>query len=230
MSMPAGWYPDPFSSSGYLRWWDGQRWGPSQVAGERPPGLAPDEPTPMPPPPTSGSVTGPESGIAFASWGSRAVARIIDSLIEGLLAAPFLVILLREPFDHLMSALRALPAGTTQVPAAVMNDFVSSVTGKTLAVTAISVIVSLVYTVPQNALWNRTIGKRAVAIRIRPQRADGVLGWGTATIRWGAYTAMSVVTSLLLIVDVLWPLWDRPWHQALHDKVARTIVERVPRG
>ena len=143
MSMPAGWYPDPFSSSGYLRWWDGQRWGPSQVAGERPPGLAPDEPTPMPPPPTSGSVTGPESGIAFASWGSRAVARIIDSLIEGLLAAPFLVILLREPFDHLMSALRALPAGTTQVPAAVMNDFVSSVTGKTLAVTLISVIVSL---------------------------------------------------------------------------------------
>jgi hypothetical protein len=28
------------------------------------------------------------------------------------------------------------------------------------------------------------------------------------------------------LLDALWPLWDRPLHQCLHDKVASTVVVR----
>ncbi len=43
--------------------------------------------------------------------------------------------------------------------------------------------------------------------------------------RWASFEAFSIVAGgLLLVVDLLWPLWDRPWRQAIHDKIARTIV------
>ena len=43
--------------------------------------------------------------------------------------------------------------------------------------------------------------------------------------RWGVFEACSIVLAgLPLLVDCLWPLWDRPWQQALHDKAAKTIV------
>jgi len=46
--------------------------------------------------------------------------------------------------------------------------------------------------------------------------------------RWAVFEVFSLIAGgLLLIIDCLWPLWDKPWRQALHDKVARTIV--VPR-
>ena len=57
--------------------------------------------------------------------------------------------------------------------------------------------------------------------------ADANPGWPAATLRWATYTVgVLVLSSLFAIVDYLWPLWDKPWRQALHDKTARTIVVR----
>ena len=237
MSMQPGWYPDPFSSGGYVRWWDGEKWGPSTVAGAEPP-AHPGGPAPMPPPPPAAPAYpgGPDGTavddagqtVALASWGSRAIARIIDSFIEGLLAMPFLAILLRGPITELIDAVRALPPNATTVPDSVMQSFTDSVVSSALLISLVSLTVGFLYTVPQNAIWNRTIGKRILGIRIRPRPRDGVLGWGKATVRWGAWTVFSLVLSgIPLIIDCLWPLWDKPWRQALHDKAARTIVVRA---
>ncbi len=33
-----------------------------------------------------------------------------------------------------------------------------------------------------------------------------------------------IAGGLFLLLDDLWPLWDKPWQQALHDKAAKTVV------
>ena len=41
MAMAPGWYQDPFSTTGYVRWWDGERWGASTALPEGTPPVPP---------------------------------------------------------------------------------------------------------------------------------------------------------------------------------------------
>ena len=245
MSMQPGWYPDPFSSGGYVRWWDGQRWGQSTaVAADSGTTTAPGVPVPLPPPmaaplpqaPAYSTVAAPPSApldttgtpVVLASWGSRAVAKIVDWLIESAIAAPFIAFLLRDSFVRFFDAIEALPADATQVPPAVVQQFTDDVASHVGLITAVTVLVAFLYTVPQDAIWNRTLGKRLLGIRIRRKDVEGRLGWTRATVRWLVWTALSVAFGgILLLVDILFPLWDKPWRQAIHDKAAGTVVERT---
>ena len=86
-----------------------------------------------------------------------------------------------------------------------------------------------VYFVPQNVWYGRTIGKRALGIRIRMLAEDRNPRWGEATIRYLVFGIGSAFAGgIFVLVDCLWPLWDKPWAQALHDKAAKTVV--VPAG
>jgi uncharacterized RDD family membrane protein YckC len=244
MAMEPGWYPDPFSSGGYVRWWDGQRWGAStSVETTAPtsnhPGAAVPMPPPMPPPPpgfahpapgfpaaTRGAAVGPDGvPVPLAPWGTRAAARILDSVIEGVIAMPFVLWLV---WPSLQRFIDAVPTDGSQPSQAVMSALESDLLAASTTITVISVVVSFLYQVPQNKAWGRTLGKRALGIRIRPLVADVPLAWWQVLARWAFFEACSVVAGgLLLFVDVLWPLWDKPWQQALHDKAARTIVVRT---
>lgn len=229
MSMEPGWYPDPFSSGGYVRWWDGQRWGASTSVGATElVGGQPGAPVPLPPPmpPLSGrgpSADGREQApFALATWGSRAVARIIDALIEGAITTPFVLWLI---WPAMQRYLDAAPADGSAPSDAVMTAFRTDVLAVSWQFTLISAAVSFAYQVPQNVRWGRTVGKRILRIRIRPLAEDVPLSWGRATIRWATYTVgVTLTNGLFGLVDYLWPLWDRPWRQALHDKTARTVV------
>ena len=221
MAMEPGWYPDPFSSGGYLRWWDGQRWGASTSVSTLPEG--PGAPASPPPPPPMPAYAAPAvAPFALAPWGSRAIARIIDSLLEGVLSLPFVMWLVWPAMQRLLAA---VPSDGSSPSDAAVSAFQSDVLAASTAITLVSLTVALLYEVPQNKRWGRTLGKRALGIRIRPRDADGPLGWGQVLARWGAFEAMSIVAGgLLLVIDLLWPLWDRPFRQALHDKAARTVV------
>ena len=233
MSMQPGWYPDPFSSGGYLRWWDGQRWGTSTSVTSAP-DVAPGAPVPPPPPPPGatalyGAGFDPAAaGITLASWGSRAVARILDLLVESAIAAPFAYVLLRPAFEDLFSILPSDGTAPSQATLdAAVASFQEAVLGASVALSLITLVVTFLYEVPQNVRWGRTLGKRALGLRIRPLAADGPLSWNQATIRWGTYAAGALVAGLFwAAIDYLWPLWDKPWRQALHDKTAKTIVVR----
>jgi uncharacterized RDD family membrane protein YckC len=97
----------------------------------------------------------------------------------------------------------------------------------------IGVITTLVYFLYdgfQHARYGRTLGKRALDLRVvrvqdgRPPTTEA--GW----TRGGVYTLPLLVPclgSLFWLVDVLWHLWDHPWRQCLHDKAARTVVIRA---
>jgi uncharacterized RDD family membrane protein YckC len=232
MAMEPGWYPDPFGGGGYVRWWDGERWGQSAAA---PAGVTTDPGAPVllpPPAPSPGAAPsaawpltdGPE--VPLAAWGQRAAARIIDYVIESLISVPFVLWALWPSFVRLRDAMPDTPG--QQVPQAAVQQFFDDAVAATWTLTVISVIVTFVYQVPQNVVFGRTIGKRILGIRIRMLAADRNPGWPAAILRWGTVTiGVLVLTSLFLVIDYLWPLWDKPWRQALHDKAARTIVVRT---
>ena len=243
MSMQPGWYPDPFSSGGYVRWWDGQRWGQSTAVADGTTATDPGAPVPLPPPMTAPLPPAPgayQAGaeslpldstgtpVALSSWGSRAAAKIMDWLIESVIAAPFVALMLRDSFMRFFDAIQALPDDATQVPPSVVTQFTNDITDHVVTITVVTVIVGFLYTVPQDAIWNRTLGKRMLGIRIRPKDADGRLGWPRATGRWLVWIGLSLpLGGVLLLIDILFPLWDKPWRQAIHDKVAGTVVARV---
>jgi uncharacterized RDD family membrane protein YckC len=73
----------------------------------------------------------------------------------------------------------------------------------------------------------QTLGKQATGIRI--VRDDGrPMTFGRALLREGVGKQLLGIITLYiyLVVDYLWPLWDRQ-NQALHDKIASTHVVTV---
>jgi uncharacterized RDD family membrane protein YckC len=182
----------------------------------------------MPPPPVyAGSAYGAPPGLQvapfpLATWVSRALARLLDSLVEALIATPFILWLV---WPSVLRFMDSIPTDASQPSQAAMTTLQGDLVSASTWITVISVAVSLVYQLPQNKAWGRTLGKRALRIRIRPLVADLPLTWGQVVARWGVFEACSLVLGgLPLLLDCLWPLWDKPWRQALHDKAARTIV------
>jgi uncharacterized RDD family membrane protein YckC len=86
------------------------------------------------------------------------------------------------------------------------------------------------YEVPAHANTGQTLGKRLFGIKVMRMESDEPLGFrrsirrwnimGLATIAWPCYGLGFV----LQFVDAIWPTFDRPMHQALHDKSAVTVV------
>ncbi|GIF65080.1 hypothetical protein Ais01nite_31150 [Asanoa ishikariensis] len=85
------------------------------------------------------------------------------------------------------------------------------------------------YEVPAVANTGQTLGKRVVGLRV--VRVDGApkLGFGRSLRRWNLLGLPMLfwtccVGFIWQIVDCFWLTVDRPLHQALHDKAARTVV------
>jgi uncharacterized RDD family membrane protein YckC len=87
-----------------------------------------------------------------------------------------------------------------------------------------------VYTIVPTAVWGQTLGKIAVGTRVVVE-ADGTLpGWGRSAVRWalpglaGRLPVIGLVVSLAITVSLL----VDPRRRGLHDRVAGTIVVKVP--
>ena len=235
MTMAAGWYPDPFSSAAYLRWWDGTAWSSQTRLAQSPPAQTPLQAPPQPVAPQAAPYQGPygaaypgpyaarpSAPFPLASWGLRLVAWLIDAFIVGLIMVPLYVVTLWPAFTDLINA---IPTDGSSVPQAAMVSFQERVLTVSLALSLASAVVSFLYLVPQNVRYGRTLGKRVVGIRVRMLAEDRNPGWKAATIRWAVYAVGAFVASgIFTLIDCLWPLWDKPWQQALHDKAAGTVV------
>jgi uncharacterized RDD family membrane protein YckC len=135
--------------------------------------------------------------VTLAGFGARLGASLIDAVI---LAVPMLVLLVvgRGP----------LAAGG-------------------LAQTALGQAMAIVYGGWLVARYGRTVGMRALNIRVVPLEPRDELGAGQAWLRAAAFNLPSmlpVVGVMWVFVDCLWMLWDKPNQQTLHDKIARTVV------
>jgi uncharacterized RDD family membrane protein YckC len=72
----------------------------------------------------------------------------------------------------------------------------------------------------------QTPGKRVTGIAVRDMRTGAQLGHGAAFGRAYFMFAMYLAGGVGLLLDGLWPLWDKR-KQALHDKVVSSVVVRI---
>jgi len=165
---------------------------------------APTAPPPMLPPPVAGT------GVRLAAWWRRAVAYWIDSL---LFSIPLAVLVFPDVDDITTFEQLVTYASTSR--------FVALQAGVAAA--------SLVYQVVFNA-QGQTLGKRLLGIRVEDAVTGSRIGLGRAFQRQVLQIATPLfvpyVGQIFVVVDSLWPLWDAR-NQALHDKIARSVVVRV---
>lgn len=174
-------------------------------------------------------------GQELASWGSRLGASIID----GLVVLP-IAIMAGFPWvaGYFQAQWDAQQQQQDEIAAGGQPDLFATATagyGDLLVYTLIGLIVAVIYHGGSLKLWQRTLGKRMLGLKVRRREADGPLSFDTIakrlTIQYlsAAGVLIPVVGSFLSmfgLLDGLWPLWDNK-KQALHDKWAATNVVRV---
>ncbi len=166
-------------------------------------------------PPPFGTATAP-----FASWGIRLGGYLIDSVIFLAVLAVFFVLFRHSNTlqVHLMARRGTRRRHISAVP---------------------FVITGLLYVVYGTVLCGsrrgQTVGMMAVGVRAVREGSLEVLGYGRALARalvegvLRLLELVSLVLGLIWLLDMLFPLWDKK-RQTLHDKVAGSVVLRLPRA
>ncbi|HEX3005385.1 MAG TPA: RDD family protein [Angustibacter sp.] len=221
-----GWYPDPHVAQ-QMRWWDGTAWTDDTYERAEP---IEDWTRPATPAAAVGArpVATTDDGAVLASWWARAAARLIDlfitSALSWLVAFPQARVATASIADQFAAAMRAAEAGDP-APAFVYD---AEMLRALAVISFVSLGVTLAYEMAF-LLWKAaTPGKLALGLRVRRLAAGHKLSADVVLRRWLGFEAASslpYVGTAYLFVDVVWPLRD-PRRQALHDKLAGTVVVR----
>jgi uncharacterized RDD family membrane protein YckC len=172
-------------------------------------------------------------GAVLAEWWRRLVGRILDiivtTVITVLLSIPWLGSVFTAMSDYLEQAQAAAASGGPQPD---QTAFTQEILSVSVPIAVISVLVSLAYQTIFLTTRGATPGKMVVGTVVRRVAGPGKLTVVDALKR----QAIDIGTTLLSLVPLLglfapliraldpaWLLWD-PKRQALHDKVADTVV------
>ncbi|MBO0871597.1 MAG: RDD family protein [Micromonosporaceae bacterium] len=166
------------------------------------------------------------SGAPLAEFGDRLVAYLLDSLIVGVvLLIPYVigaVTFFRRFFEQMDLADQT---GTAPSVSGIFVPYLIFL-GYTLA---LQLVAQFGYQVLYQSRTGQTVGKRVMKIRV--ECLDGEpLSVATALRRWLMQGPAAMVVPFLTWLDGLWQLWDKPYRQCLHDKVAKTVVVRANTG
>lgn len=177
---------------------------------------------PLPTFPTAGDETRILEGAEpYARWARRVGAFLLDGIVITVIAIVLTSVTgHHEPWSifkfHTVNGQRKLvPIGS-----------------KLLFFTATNALLGFLYAVAfLSSAWQATPGMRALGIYIARAADLNRVGLGRAAGRGAIFQGVSIVASripggpLLILVDLLWPLWDAR-RQTLHDKLAGTVVLR----
>lgn len=163
-----------------------------------PPGPPDDQSPPYPPPvPPSPPPAVDALGRPLADWGQRAAALFVD-----------------EVFLFVLTFCAVFAFGLRHRFAGVLLSLVMA---------------GAYYAVLNGSEMGQTFGKRLLGIQVRDlSGAGGTIGVQRAALRYIIVGLFRLVPffGLFTLLDGLWPLWD-PRRQALHDKIAGSVVVRV---
>lgn len=161
----------------------------------------------------------------LAEWWRRLLARFIDGLI---FLVPVLII--NSVIKDALVEIR-IDWQTGRVEAE--NFYLA----QALVNVAVGVIL-VAYEYLMLSSRGQTVGKMALRIRVAQLNGHPQGGLGTDVVlkrtlvyigavffTWIPYLGLAFFAFAL--VNYLWLTWDRPYHQTLHDKVARTVVVRA---
>ncbi|SPT50477.1 RDD family protein [Actinomadura madurae] len=193
------------------------------VPGYGPPGV-PQPGAPYPGGPYPG---GPQD--MLAGRGARLGAGILDSILISVVAMPAVLFSIR--WDKMQESVESNQPITD--PMDVYNI------PRLLTGYAIVFVLSFAYFTVLHAKTGQTLGKKACGIRLVKASDQSAVTWGQVIGRQGFIYAISITTGVLNLLspaagilgivgllDVAWILWDDR-RQALHDKVAKTIVVKA---
>jgi len=96
-----------------------------------------------------------------------------------------------------------------------------------LIIVAFTLVCYYVYNVELMHRSGQTPGKRIAKIRVVPIDPAATLTRGMAVKRYLIEIVGGTLIPYFRYVDGLWQLWDKPFQQTLHDKVAKTVVVKV---
>lgn len=215
-------------------------------AGQTPDGRAPDGWTPghnpyaapgyaLPP-----RATGPAlaDGAALAQWWQRLLAALLDGLFTGLLT---IIVGIVWVLDYVAVASRfvedSVRAAETGAAPPDMLSLQTELAPLLTPLLFVSLAVGLVYQTFFLVRSGATPGKMILGITVRRVERAGPLTLVEALKRQALQIACSLVGlvpllglvgSIVSVLDPAWLLWDQR-RQALHDKIADTVVVTAPR-
>jgi uncharacterized RDD family membrane protein YckC len=181
---------------------------------------------PYQPYPGQANAYGAPSDPTLGEWWRRLLAWLIDSVIIGIV----LSVLWIPAFSSFVNKIQNInnlygsissPARTTAI-----NNAASSLLGSVLLLGLLGVLLAFCYYWLQTGAWGKTVGKRALGIRVVTADTRAKVSYGTAAGREAVFELcplIPVVGSLFFLIDNLWLTWD-PRRQCLHDKAAKTVV------
>jgi uncharacterized RDD family membrane protein YckC len=138
----------------------------------------------------------------YSSWGRRVGAYLLDTLV---LAVPLLVVI-----------------GVAVAAAGPEDEDDGAWVAVGIAYLLTLVLPFVYFTVMHGRPSGQTLGKKWLGIAVKEDSAGGSIGYGRAFGRY-AITFVFSLFILPLLLDYLWPLWDKK-NQALHDKVVGSVV------
>ncbi|MFC7549784.1 RDD family protein [Plantactinospora sp. GCM10030261] len=236
---PGGWGPPgPGGPAGPTGW--GSAGGPMSPppAGTVPPGVPGGAAPPGWPPGYAYPMPEPRPhGLPLAGLGRRLTARLIDVgilvVLNALVNGWFIYRYAQEVAPVYREMMRRSLAGNSSTEG--LPQAGEQAAGLQLVILLIVVALGFAYEVPAIAANGQTLGKRLMGIKVVSLGPDEPLGFGRAIRRWNTLGGVPVflwfccIGFVLQLVDCVYPLFDRPLRQALHDKLAQTVVVGVPR-
>ncbi|WP_129296139.1 RDD family protein [Streptomyces lydicus] len=154
-----------------------------------------------------------------AGLGRRLAARLIDTLVLGAVTAAVAVPLWSTVTDHIDAKVEAAKQSGRQMTVYLVDGTTIPVFATILAVLLLG---GALYEALPTLKWGRTLGKKLCGVRVIDIESHDTPALGAALRRWFVYSVLGVL--VVGVLNVLWCLFDRPWRQCWHDKVARTFV------
>ncbi|GAA3338990.1 hypothetical protein GCM10020358_21090 [Amorphoplanes nipponensis] len=181
-------------------------YGPPQQHGWRPP------PVPLAP-----------DGRPLADFGTRLLAYLIDgAILSGIALVVFIPVLS-------VLLLTAVPDDFDAAtgPETVFTDLFLPFLLIELGFVLLLLAGYYVYYVEMMYRSGQTVGKRLMKVRVVPIEPGATLTRGMAAKRYLVEFVVGMLVPLFSYLDGFWQLWDKPFQQTLHDKIARTVVVKV---
>ncbi len=165
----------------------------------------------------SGLVQIPGMGtVKVATIGSRALARIIDSVILGIIVTILYVLFLGGV---------AASASSTNDDGTLSDGGMAGVFGSFFAFVGLTAVVTIGYELVMIAIKGQTVGKMIMGIKVVLSANGQVPGFGPSFMRWLLPIIGSFICGIGEILVYLSPLFDSSGRaQGWHDKAANTLV------
>ncbi|MFF9056250.1 RDD family protein [Streptomyces erythrochromogenes] len=157
-----------------------------------------------------------ERAVRPAGLVRRALARALDSLVFGAVAAAVAQPLVPGAAAHVQAKVDAARASGRTTTVWLLDPTIAGSLGLVFAAV---LLFGVLYEVLPTARWGRTPGKKLLGVRVLATATLRPPSFGAALRRWLVYAFLGLPGSM-------WCLVNRPRRQAWHDKAAKTYVAR----